>query len=114
MTPKTPNYYTPLARAPRWNKKSPAVSLVGANAPPLQGESSALLLMALERGTNGAGKSADLFGANNIKPVPFPTSNNSGTMDLDVLKDDWGTPLQFYRWSTTNADLDAAIPATQG
>jgi hypothetical protein len=31
-----------------------------------------------------------------------------------VFKDDWGTPLQFYRWSTANADLDAAVPASQG
>ena len=108
---KTPQYYNPLGRNLAFNTKLTKTYNVAANTPPLLGESAAMLLIALERGTGGAGKTADVFGASSIRPFAFPTNANpAGSVDVPVLKDDWNTPLAFFRWSTADADLDGTLP----
>jgi hypothetical protein len=109
-----PSLFNPLGPSEDYVRKLKNLDVkpnAGPNGSPLPGESSALLLMALEKATGGPGKLADTFGANCIKKQSFPT-NGGGQVDVDVLKDDWGTPIQFYRW-TTNADVDALAPASK-
>jgi prepilin-type N-terminal cleavage/methylation domain-containing protein len=98
--------YNPLGPDPEYFRKLTTTYPVAFSATPQAGESAALLLMALDKGTNGPGKSADVFGASAVKNLAFP-AKAGGNIDIPVLKDDWGTPLQFYRWSTTNANLQA-------
>jgi prepilin-type N-terminal cleavage/methylation domain-containing protein len=103
------SFFNPLGPSKDYLDKLKTLD-VQPNNPPLPGESSALLLMALEKSIGGPGKLSDTFGAHCIKKQSFPT-NSGGQVELDVLKDDWGSPIQFYRWTTLDA-VDALAPAS--
>ena len=103
-------FYNPLGPNAAYYTKLSTVYKVTANDPPLPGESSALLLMALEKGAGGQGTTTDLFGAAYVRKVTFPAT--PAPIDVPVFKDDWGTPFQFYRWTTANPDVDALAPTT--
>jgi hypothetical protein len=105
-----PRFFNPLGLSEDYVRKLKNLG-VKSNDPPLPGESTACLLMAMEKAIGGPGKLADTFGANCIKKQSFPTTGG-GQVDVDVLKDDWGTPMQFYRW-TTNPAVDALAPASK-
>jgi prepilin-type N-terminal cleavage/methylation domain-containing protein len=105
-----PRWYNPLGPNPAFVTKLKTLG-IQANDPPLPGESTALLYMALEKGNNGQGKIADLFGANCVKPEQFPTTGG-GSAELQIFKDEWTIPYQFYRWSTSNSDLETTLPVT--
>jgi hypothetical protein len=105
-----PRFFNPLGPSQDYARKLKNLG-VKANDPPLPGESTACLLMAMEKAIGGPAKVADKFGANCIKTQSFPTTGG-GQVDVDVLKDDWGTPMQFYRW-TTNPAVDALAPVSK-
>jgi hypothetical protein len=76
-----------------------------AYTPPTPDETSACLLMALERNRGGARLTADDLGKDTVRTNSF---------GLKMLVDFWGTPLLFYRWPTLDGGVDAANPATPG
>jgi prepilin-type N-terminal cleavage/methylation domain-containing protein len=102
-----PRYYNPFGPDRGFVQQLKNLG-VQPNDPPLPGESSALLLMALERAIGGPGRLTDTLGSASVKNQTFPMIGG-GTVDLRVLKDDWGTPVEFFRW-TTNPNVDALAP----
>jgi hypothetical protein len=76
-----------------------------AYTPPTPEETSACLLMAIERNRGGVRLTADDLGLDTVR------TNSAG---LKMLVDNWGTPLLFYRWPTLDGGVDAANPATAG
>jgi prepilin-type N-terminal cleavage/methylation domain-containing protein len=106
-----PRYYNPLGPDQGFVRQLQNLG-VTPNDPPLPGESSALLLMALEKAIGGPGRLSDTLGSSSVKNLAFPTTTAGVTVDVRVLKDAWDTPVEFFRW-TTNADVDALAPASK-
>jgi len=106
-----PRYYNPLGPDQGFVRQLTNLG-VTPNDPPLPGESSALLLMALEKAIGGPGRLSDTLGSSSVKNQAYPTAAAGVTVDVRVLKDAWGTPIEFFRW-TTNPDVDALAPVSK-
>jgi prepilin-type N-terminal cleavage/methylation domain-containing protein len=102
-------YYNPLGPDQGFVRQLTNLG-VTPNDPPLAGESSALLLMALEKAIGGPGRLTDTLGSASVKNQSFPTAGTP--IDVRVLKDAWDSPVEFFRW-TTNPDVDALAPASK-
>jgi prepilin-type N-terminal cleavage/methylation domain-containing protein len=63
-------------------------------------ESAACLLMALQRGSSGAGFQPDDLGRGSTLNL------TAGSVTIPALVDAWGSPLQFYRWPTGDPILN--------
>jgi len=66
-------------------------------------ESSACLLMALQRDRSGMSLNTDMIGSDSIK------STQNG---LPYLADAWEQPLAFYRWPTANSEVNQLNKST--
>jgi hypothetical protein len=78
---------------------------VGKN-PPTPEENSTCLALALSRARGGSEFNLDNLGSN-AKTIDKTTG-------LVMFADGWGMPIVFYRWPTSNDELDASNPAGPG
>jgi hypothetical protein len=78
----------------------------GGNNPPTPAENSTCLALALSRARGGSEFNLDNLGSN-AKTIDLNTG-------LVMFADGWGMPIVFYRWPTSNDELDASNPAGPG
>jgi len=71
------------------------------NGAPQPWESSACLLMALSRGTNGGGLPPEMLGSGTVKTYTTPNGKT-----VQGLVDGWGNPIVFCRWPVFSTYLN--------
>jgi hypothetical protein len=93
-TPNTGNLQSPLGALPAYKTYLFSLGITGSTALTTNIESSACLLMALQRGVSGAGiNPSDLMTGGAAGNYPIPNSSNN----IPYLTDAWGRPIFFTR-----------------
>jgi prepilin-type N-terminal cleavage/methylation domain-containing protein len=82
---------------------------------PMGDESSAMLLVALQRNRGGTALDIDSLGVGRVQNAAFYVYPKLGAAPIKFtmpqLVDAWGRPLRFYRWPTMNDEVDALGPS---
>jgi len=90
---------TPSPMPSLYTQRLASYGVTGPNASPAAYESSACLLLALQRGVGGGGASEEV---GKSITQSFPTAGGS----IPALVEPYGTPFAFCRWPTGSVDLN--------
>jgi prepilin-type N-terminal cleavage/methylation domain-containing protein len=89
------------------------LGITGSNANMAAYESSACLLMALQRTVGGGGLNPDDLGVGAVRDFPaYSTAGTTTGSNVKALVDGWGSPLAFFRTPTGSTELNP--PASGG